>query len=93
MTDRQETILKAAIESRGFGAQHLQLTEECGELLAALNHYRRGRGSTKEVITELADVSVMVEQMAHKFGYEKFIKERNRKILRLKSRLDNGNNL
>ena len=67
--------------------QVLMVGEECGELLSALSKYNRGRIETPDVITELADVSIMVEQMAEFLGYEDFEKEKERKLERLKERL------
>ena len=88
MTQRQENILKQAMSHYGFRAQYNQLTEECGELLAAVNHYIRCKCPGKDVITELADVAIMVEQFAHEFGYEQYLEERNRKIERLAGRIN-----
>ena len=87
MTQRQENILKQAMNHYGFRDQYNQLTEECGELLAAVNHYIRGKNTNEAVITELADVAIMVEQFAHELGYEKYLEERNRKIERLAGRI------
>ena len=88
MTQRQEKILKKAIESYGLRHQAMITAEECGELLTALSHFLRGRESdTGRIITELADVSIMVEQLALHFGYDEFLKERTRKIERLKERM------
>ena len=43
--------------------------EECGELINALAKVYRGRSSGQDVITELADVSIMIEQMATMLGF------------------------
>ena len=87
MTQRQENILKLAMIRYGVLTQYRQLTEECGELLSAINHLLRGKDSKEAVITELADVAIMVEQFAHEFGYEQYLEERNRKIERLAGRI------
>lgn len=87
MTQRQQNILKLAMIRYGVLTQYRQLTEECGELLAAFNHLLRGKDSKEAVITELADVVFMVEQFAHELGYEKYLEERNRKIERLADRI------
>jgi NTP pyrophosphatase (non-canonical NTP hydrolase) len=57
-------------------------------LLNALAKHIRGRGSFDELNTELADVSIMVEQIARFYGWEEFLEERVRKIERLKNRLE-----
>lgn len=61
--------------------------EECAELIDALAKYNRGRADAKDVITELADVSIMVEQMAIFFGKEEFEAEKVRKLKRLQERI------
>jgi NTP pyrophosphatase (non-canonical NTP hydrolase) len=67
--------------------------EECAELIDALAKYDRGRADTKDVITELADVCIMVEQMAMLFGKEEFEKEKERKLKRLQEKIDEASNL
>jgi NTP pyrophosphatase (non-canonical NTP hydrolase) len=67
--------------------------EETGELLAALGKFDRNRVGEADVITELADVSIMVEQMAVVFGLDDFKREKERKLTRLKERLDKKESL
>ncbi|MCH5234492.1 MAG: hypothetical protein J1E16_04300 [Muribaculaceae bacterium] len=91
MTKQDEILLyEEAIKTYGIMPQVLMIVEECGELLSALSKYNRCRIEAPEVMTELADVSIMVEQMAVHFGYDDFIKERERKLNRLQNRLQNG---
>lgn len=78
-----------ALFSYGILAQEWVLVEECGELLNAIAKFRRGRVGKNEIITELADVHIMVEQMAFFFGWDDFKAEKKHKLERLKSRLDN----
>lgn len=85
--DKELQIYNDAIQKYGIMPQVLMVVEECGELLSALSKFNRSRIEAPEVITELADVSIMVEQMAVYFGYEDFIKEKNRKLERLAKRL------
>lgn len=75
------------IETYGAPAQVWMLVEECGELLNALAKYRRGRGTKEDIITELADVHIMVEQIACLFGWDDFENEKERKLQRLHDRL------
>ena len=91
--DKQKCeIYKAALEKWGVGAQIGMLTEECGELLSAINKFNRSRCSSDDVLTELADVSIMVEQLSLIYGgYDKFLEERDKKLTRLLKRI-NGNN-
>ncbi len=81
-------ICKEAIQKYGFAKQSRMVMEETGEMLSALAKYPRNRASIMDVITELADVVIMMEQMAVFFGYDDFIKEKERKLRRLKQNLD-----
>ena len=49
--------------------------------------FKRGRTSHHDVMTELADVSIMVEQLAMMMNYDDFEKEKDRKLERLKNKL------
>ena len=96
MEQVEKPVLKAAIKHYGHASQVLKTFEECGELLNALaKYYTDPPRSTKEdVIEELADVSIMIDQMALEFGLSEFLAERAYKIKRLKERIqksDNGN--
>ena len=77
-------LYKEAINKWGEEAQINMLNEECGELITAVAQFRRGRTSHHDVMTELADVFIMVEQIATMMNYEDFEKELERKLTRLK---------
>ena len=81
-------MFKVVLETWGIGNQVFMVMEETGEMLNALAKANRGRVTKEEVITELADVSIMMEQMAVHFGYEEFKSEKERKLNRLKERLE-----
>lgn len=85
MTDRE--IYRKALEAKGYHHQKMVLVEECGELLNAIAKSERGRAKVADIITELADVSIMVEQMALFFGWKEFEEEKKRKLERLNQRL------
>lgn len=74
-----------------FGAEHqmLKMVEECNELANALMHYMDNRATADEVITELADVVVMLNQMVIAFGIPQTEEEIERKYARLKGRIEN----
>ena len=78
-----------ALDEFGIINQKWMLVEECGELLDALAKLKRGRASKEEIITELADVHIMVEQMAFFYGLEEFQTEKKRKLASLEERLNN----
>ena len=89
MNDTEKVILYTKVmEAWGINAQVDMVMEETGEMLAALGKGKRGRVSKEEIITELADVSIMMEQMAVFFGLDEFRAEKERKLLRLKGRLE-----
>ena len=81
-------LYKQAIAKWGEQAQIDMLNEECGELIAAVAQFKRGRTSHHDVMTELADVSIMVEQIATLMNYYDFEKEKDRKLARLEERLN-----
>lgn len=65
-----EELCSRALKRYGSKLQLDMLQEECGELVAAVNQYRRGRISTDELVSEMADVRVMLRQMAILFRAE-----------------------
>ena len=50
-------IYKAALEKWGVNPQIGMLTEECGELLSAINKFNRSRCSNDDVLTEFCKKS------------------------------------
>lgn len=83
-------LYNRALDEFGLINQKWMLVEECGELLNAIAKLRRGRASKEDIITELADVHIMVEQMAFFYGLEEFQTEKKRKLARLEERLNNN---
>lgn len=84
----RESIYLAALRVWGADAQMDMCAEECGELIAALNRFRRGRSTKAAVVEELADVSIMLEQMALIFCQDVEIAKVH-KLERLRQRLLN----
>ena len=87
MSEQERNIFNKAFNKYGITSQKMMCIEECAELTNALAKLARGRVSQMDIITELADVSIMVDQMAIFFGEELFIKERERKMKLLEERL------
>ena len=56
-----------AIEAWGEEAQVGMLYEEMGELMAAIQHHRRGKIGKEEVLGEIVDVQLMLKQMEEIF--------------------------
>ena len=72
----------------GIENQTFMLVEECAELLNAVAKLKRGRATKEDIITELADVSIMVEQLAFFYGWDEFKEEKERKLTRLEDRIN-----
>ena len=66
-----ENLCRKAMEVYGFPAQAAMVIEECSELTNAICKFRRGRVSNDDIITEIADVIIMCEQLSYHFGKEK----------------------
>lgn len=81
-------LYRKALKIYGFEPQKNMVYEECGELMTALARLSRGRCNPQEVITELVDVHIMIEQMAEIFGADEFNAEKDKKLARLKERLE-----
>ena len=82
--EKRLELYKEAIEKWGEDAQKEMLYEELGELITAVAQFKRGRTSHHDVMTELADVFIMVEQIATIMNYDDFEKELERKLTRLR---------
>lgn len=65
-----DRIFSAAIELYGKDAQIHLAKEECAELIVELSHYQRGKNSKQRVIEEIADVAIMLDQLATILGPE-----------------------
>ena len=87
MEQEERTVCVLAVEKFGPESQINMAVEECAELIDALCKFRRERVGTLDVITEIADVQIMCEQLAYMFGEQTVEDERKRKIERLRKRL------
>ena len=84
--EERKKLYKKAIDTWGIEAQRNMAFEELGELNTALARDRRGRVTKEEIITELADVTIMCEQLAFFLGYEDYEKEMDNKLERLRDK-------
>lgn len=79
----KEKIYTTAIAHYGASNQMFKAVEECAELIQAL-----AKGESEEaIITEIADVQIMCQQLSRIFGMERVAAERKRKIARLYKRM------
>ena len=95
----EKSIFEQAVECWGPVSQVGMVNEEAGELFAALNHWRRGRGSVARVAEELADLSIVLDQLSYVIASggidpEKFTlmvgSFREQKLVRLQGLLQDG---
>lgn len=82
--EERKKLYQKAIDVWGGEAQRNMAFEELGELNTVLARDRRGRATKEEILTELADVTIMCEQLAVMLGYEDYEKELDRKLVRLR---------
>jgi NTP pyrophosphatase (non-canonical NTP hydrolase) len=66
--ERMDAVTADAVRLWGAPKQLRQLTEECGELIAAVNRYERGRITEAELASEIADVIIMAGQARRIIG-------------------------
>lgn len=76
------------IKAWGEEAQLNKTIEECAELIVALQHSRSRTLDVRTVASEVADVLVMTMCVARIVGVEIVSEEMNRKLSRLRGRLD-----
>lgn len=84
--DYRETIMDA-LRTYGADAQKTMVVEECAELINALAKQRRKRTSDIDIITEIADVQIMLWQMTALYGADAVNMEIAKKMKRLSERL------
>ena len=82
-------ILHKAIEEYGICKLEHMFYEEVGELFQALNKYARNPNSKtlQNIHEEIADVQIVLTQLAFIFGFEECTKFCDKKLKRLSERL------
>lgn len=85
-------VLLDAIETYGEQKQMDMVVEECAELINAVMKFRRDRCEVKDITTEMADVVIMIAQLARILNLNAYELEDEiaRKMDRLKKRLSEG---
>lgn len=87
-----EKIYRKAIGTWGEDAQIMVAMEECSELIQAICKYYREPDiymRREGIIDEIADVTIMCEQLSLIFGIEEVNNRIDFKINRLEKRLEN----
>lgn len=82
-------LYRRASERWGSYGQLRMLHEEIGELMVAVGHYHRERATKADVVSEIADVRVMLEQLVLMVGATEMevYAEVQKKMARLADRL------
>lgn len=92
-TRMDSEIYRAALETFGEEAQTKMLFEEMGELMSAICKHARGRDKVAHIAEEIADVQIMLDQMAVLFGCEDEVERQKRyKLRRLEQRIEEVQN-
>lgn len=82
------TVPLLAVHHYGAEHQKKKAIEEMGELITAISREQDGRATTEQVITEIADVQIMMRQLALIYGIDAVANEIDRKQRRLLRRMD-----
>ena len=85
---RYRQIYAKTISKWGEQAQYDQTIEECAELIATLQHFARGKADREMVVAELADVFLMVGQLAYMFGEDRLNAAVESKVAKLQLLLE-----
>lgn len=85
---KHEETLQKAILKYGWTSQITMAVEEMAELLNALAKERRGRATQNDIVTEIADVTIMMWQLTIMYGEQAVETEIERKIKRLQERIE-----
>ena len=82
-------IYQQAIDHWPLKHQIDKMVEEMSELTTELMRLQDGRTAPDKIITEIADVQILSEQLALAFGSEKVEVEKRRKLVRLLQTIQN----
>ena len=85
--ERQE-VYKQAIAQYGVEPQRKMAIEEMAELTNALMKFDRGRNTVDDIIEEIADVTIMMSQLAIIYGQKAVDVQIDYKTARLAKRLN-----
>lgn len=81
-----DAICRIVVQHYGIYAQLDKAQEECGELVAAIAHFRSMReGSEEDLCEELADVIIMATQLKCAINYQLVEQKIQEKLKRTKS--------
>ena len=82
-----QEVFKEAIAKWGESLQIDMVQEECAELIAAINRFKRGRATMADVVQEMADVQIMLWQAQEIFVAPPLGEAIKGKVERLRQRI------
>lgn len=82
------TVPVLAVAHYGKEHQKKKAIEEMGELITALSREQDGRSTVHDVITEIADVHLMIRQLEIIYGVKDCLDEYDKKQRRLLRRMN-----
>lgn len=85
---QESEVCRRAINQYGILRQMAKAAEEFAEAAAAINRHMATEGSHEEIISELADVEIMCQQMRLIFGNQPIDAAKKMKLERLQKRLE-----
>lgn len=89
--EAKESLLRKVLSKWGLNSELDVSIEECSELIQAICKLRR-YGETEKTVTnlieEIADVSIICDQLSLIYGKDKVKKQKDIKLERLKQRLN-----
>lgn len=84
-----KTIYKDALDTWGENAQLDVAIEEMSELIKEIIKFKRGIGDNAHMSEEIADVTIMLEQIIQMFKLEEEVtQQKNYKLIRLQNYLE-----
>lgn len=87
ITEAERSLFIRALQSWGHESQIKMCVEECAELIVAIQQHYRGRNTTRDLCSEIADVMIMCKQMAIMVDEDLVREEMELKLNRLEKRL------
>lgn len=90
MAINQTELYKQVLGKKGLECQLRKLQEECGELIAEINHFLEDRPNAKaKMYVELADVDIVLSQIKLALDKKPFVRAKKAKLRRLRKRHGN----
>ena len=92
MKDQHRNHIMARASRYWTDEEHAdQLEEECAELIVAMKHLKRKRGTNLDVLKEIADVEIMLDYFKKVLGTPiEFEMCKNAKLIKMDAIMDRG---